>query len=528
MMHPGHENPDFIAPSGPVDPALTLLSVRHADGRPLAVLANYSMHYFSSAPVSPDYYGRFARRLAARLGAGPGFVAMMSQGTSGDQQWIDYSRPRRWTHSIDAFTEEVVDVAVAALSGVEHHAAPHLAVAEEMLTLGRRTPGRQRLAWARGVLARLGGAAPADRESVFAREQLFLRAEPRREMRFQAMRIGDLGIAAMPTEAFGLTGLKLKAKSPFRTTMNITLANGAEGYVPPVEQHALGGYVTWPARTAGLEVAAERRISQLLLGLLERVAGRPRRRLRPQHGPYAREVLALGPHAYWRLDEMGPGIARDATGNKRHARYEGLVAYHLPGAQKLSAGVNDPPLRPSPFSGAVVNRAPHLAGGRIRAQLPDLPAVYSLSLWFWSGLAAELAPASMRLFARQDALGNVVESLELLGGPDRPARLAFRDAAGRMFPGRTDISCRCWCEVVFVRGASCVRVYLDGSAEPEIDTGSDAASSPAAPVLLLGGPAALECSGWEGRLDEAAVFARTLGPETIAHLHHVACPQQES
>ena len=30
-------------------------------------------------------------------------------------------------------------------------------------------------------------------------------------------------------------------------TMNLSLANGAEGYIPPPEQHHLGGYNTWPA-----------------------------------------------------------------------------------------------------------------------------------------------------------------------------------------------------------------------------------------------------------------------------------------
>ena len=68
-MHPGHQNPDAIAPSGPVDPALTVLSVQSRDGRPIAVLANYSMHYYGASPVSADYYGRFAAALARRIGA---------------------------------------------------------------------------------------------------------------------------------------------------------------------------------------------------------------------------------------------------------------------------------------------------------------------------------------------------------------------------------------------------------------------------------------------------------------------------
>ena len=81
-MHPGYLSPDAIGPTGPIDPGLSVVSVRHADGRPLAVLANYSMHYVGTTPLSADYYGRFCDRLATLLGADADFVGVMSQGTS--------------------------------------------------------------------------------------------------------------------------------------------------------------------------------------------------------------------------------------------------------------------------------------------------------------------------------------------------------------------------------------------------------------------------------------------------------------
>ncbi len=97
-MHPGYQNPDAIAPAGPVDPALTVLSVQSRNGRPIAVLANYSMHYYGAEPVSADYFGRFAGALAKRIGAqavDPPFVGIMSQGTSGDQMWMDYGQAKK-------------------------------------------------------------------------------------------------------------------------------------------------------------------------------------------------------------------------------------------------------------------------------------------------------------------------------------------------------------------------------------------------------------------------------------------------
>ena len=44
--------------------------------------------------------------------------------------------------------------------------------------------------------------------------------------------------------------------------MVIELANGGDGYIPPPEMHAWGGYNTWAARSAGLEVMAEPKITQ--------------------------------------------------------------------------------------------------------------------------------------------------------------------------------------------------------------------------------------------------------------------------
>ena len=75
-------------------------------------------------------------------------------------------------------------------------------------------------------------------------------------------------------EAFGSTGLTIKKRSPLGTTFTIDLANGYAGYLPPPEQHKLGGYTTWRARTSLLEVDAEPKIVDTVVGLLQLVADR--------------------------------------------------------------------------------------------------------------------------------------------------------------------------------------------------------------------------------------------------------------
>jgi hypothetical protein len=84
----------------------------------------------------------------------------------------------------------------------------------------------------------------------------------------QAIRIGDLAVAAIPFEVFVDIGLELKAKSPFPNTFTISLANGAYGYLPTVAHHELGGYETWLG-TNQVEVAAAPKIVDALLQMLK-------------------------------------------------------------------------------------------------------------------------------------------------------------------------------------------------------------------------------------------------------------------
>ena len=61
----------------------------------------------------------------------------------------------------------------------------------------------------------------------------------------QAVRIGEQAIVSMPFEVLVEIGLEIKKKSAFERTFLISMANGGYGYLPPPNQHKLGGYETW-------------------------------------------------------------------------------------------------------------------------------------------------------------------------------------------------------------------------------------------------------------------------------------------
>lgn len=89
VMNPGIGNPDLDEPAGPIDPQVSFLSVQSKDGRPIALLANYSLHYVGGVPkghISADYFGVFADRIQELFKADrqhPPFVGMLTNGTSG-------------------------------------------------------------------------------------------------------------------------------------------------------------------------------------------------------------------------------------------------------------------------------------------------------------------------------------------------------------------------------------------------------------------------------------------------------------
>ena len=485
MMHPGHANPDYIGPSGPIDPWLSLLSIQTSSGVPLGLLANFSMHYFGGHPgVSADYYGAFARQLAQKLApASEQFVAAMSQGTSGDLWWGDYSLPKRQEWSLEEFTEGIVDKAIGVMGGLDHKRELSLAMAERRTSMERRLPDEGRLKWARAKLAEMSGRRPENRPEVYAEQARFIEENPAEEIVLQALRIGDLGIVGMPNEVYALTGLKIKALSPLELTFNVELANGAAGYIPPPEQHALGGYTTWPARTAGLEIEAEPKIVAMIGDLLERVAAKPLRHYREPEGPYAALIKAANPRYRWRMGEQQRQFAAPSLDTK--ARYEGNVAFHLPGVEGKA------------FGGDYESRSVQFVGGRF--VVPDLipPANYSVEFWFNYAMLSSTVEESATLY---DWGG---DQLQISGSTsETPGRLQL---AGHI--GETSIESKQWNYLVLVREDDQVRVYLNGIPEPELDV--EVSGDFHRDSLHLAGTSDGD-DHFEGRLDEVALYYRSL------------------
>jgi hypothetical protein len=280
-MNPNVGDPNLLEPAGPTDPQVCFISVQHTNGRPMAVLANYSLHYcggMGGGIVSADYYGAFADRLQQLLEADrqdPPFVAIMSNGTSGNINNIDFRGGQEKQPPFGQLRIVANDVAMEvarAARSLQYRDWVPLHAKQTEIRLGVRLPASNEVRSAYEILAQAKGSQLRTPEEVYARETALIKDYPPYvQSILQAIRIGDVEIVAIPCEVFVEVGLEIKSKNPFKPTFTISLANGYNGYLPTVEHHRQGGYETWRARSSYLEVEAAPKIEKAVFQLLDQL-----------------------------------------------------------------------------------------------------------------------------------------------------------------------------------------------------------------------------------------------------------------
>jgi neutral ceramidase len=279
-MNPGVGNPNLDRPAGPTDPQVCFISVQSVTGRPIALYANYSLHYVGgvgAGHISADYFGAFADRIQELLGADrqdPPFVGMMSNGTSGDINNIDFrgGQPKQPPYGrIRIVSNDVAQEVARVCKTLTYRDWVPLGVSQQEVKLGLRLPSRDETEKAREVMKQSKAFPRMETmEQVYAREAVLLSEfPPEVSAPLQVLKLGDLRVSAIPAEVFVEIGLELKRRHP--DSFTVSLANAYHGYLPTPEHHALGGYETWRARSSCLEADASTKILAGLDQLFERL-----------------------------------------------------------------------------------------------------------------------------------------------------------------------------------------------------------------------------------------------------------------
>jgi hypothetical protein len=200
--------------------------------------------------------------------------------------------------------------------------------------------------------------------------------------------------------------------------------------------------------------------------------------------------------------------------------YEDGIAFYLDGVDR--GGMAAP---------GRTSRAAHFAGGRMKAVVPCLAKTYSVEMWFWNGLAGNVRPFTGILFSRgkdgdRSAPG---DHLGIGGTGTSPDRLIYfpGGACSQMYRGKTAVPLRSWNHVVLVKDGERVAVYLNFGKEPEIAVKSIPGCEAGVKQVFLGGDSSGEFASFEGKIDEAAIYDRALGPDEIAqHAAALVCKKR--
>ncbi len=475
------------------------------------------MHYFSGEkPVAADYFGKFNEGLKARLAVK---IKRPPRATSVRRYHVAWLQWRHLAHGLyqaHAGTLQYDQDRRIHQRDVGHRHAGHEEHGlrrQSRLGNGRnsfasqvRVPDKQRLEWAQRVAEKVGDRLPKTTEEIYALEQIYLAKAQETDVVVQALRIGQVAIATTPTETYALTGLKLKLRSPLKQTMVIELANGGDGYIPPPEQHPLGGYNTWAARSAGLEVEAEPKIAEAALCLLEQVSKQPRRSPVPSGSPSLERFWPASGRLL-PMDEMEGPRAVDVSGSNLDGIYERVYCSIWKGHLNRKA-------KPSPKQygeGTQPNRAAQMVGGRMRARVPDLKDHYSVSLWIWNGMPLDGREVAGWIFGRgpNHSPCMLVMRWVIAGKGEHAGKLIFQVGDQPPVIGKTVIPRWTWAHVMFERRGENVRVIISqlsivSASGIEIETKQPMDVPASFEELFFGGRGNRD-SSWEGRLDEIVV-----------------------
>ena len=248
---PRRGDTNIFRPAGPVDTDLPFLLARRAgSSQGLGSLAVFAMHVavYGGPAFSADFPGHLQTNLTAALG--PRFVSIFGEGCAGDVNHLNPFNPdlQHWTNVSPAIGRAMAAVALTNLPYATAVKPGSFAVRS---TIIRSPVGRisdTEFAAARKLMETLddNGAAflvVVDAWRKIFRRQFWEQYDGQLPQEVQVVRFdADTALVTLPHEIFTELGIAIKAGSPFRRTMVVSLANDLDFYLPTRRAFEEGNY----------------------------------------------------------------------------------------------------------------------------------------------------------------------------------------------------------------------------------------------------------------------------------------------
>jgi len=228
-----------LNPDGPADRQIGVIRVEGADGRTIAIIANYAIHGTvisgTNLLISGDAPGTVSAYLEQKLGAPVLFV----NGAAGNLAPIYSVYPDARSGHLSQFRVLLGDRIAAAVAGLGPSTDQVTLAASELAVA---TPQREGIEW------------PAELAAY------------RAQVPVRFLRINDTVLWAAPVELFCEIAMAVRAQSPFAHTFYFGYTNGWLGYLPTAEGFAEGGY---EPKTSVFTAKAERDLTEAVVAALQ-------------------------------------------------------------------------------------------------------------------------------------------------------------------------------------------------------------------------------------------------------------------
>jgi hypothetical protein len=249
---PGKLNTNIFRPLGPTDPDLSFVLVCDAaSGQPRGSLTVFAMHtaIYGGAPFGACYPGHLQTQLRRRLSA-PEFVSLFAEGCAGDVNHVDVNTAdpqdsQSYPPVVGAKLAEAIEQALPFSRAVK---ADELAMGSTTIETPVLPLAPAEYAAAKQLMENLDRTNAPFLKVVDAWRKMFQHEFWQKHggklpQEIQAIRLDrNTAIVCLPHEVFVELGMAIKAASPFRTTIVISLANDLDFYIPTRRAFEEGHY----------------------------------------------------------------------------------------------------------------------------------------------------------------------------------------------------------------------------------------------------------------------------------------------